>query len=116
MNKLQVSESGKLVTTGNRSLTNMKRKFNALNDNIAMRAQEDEDINNRMKILKCKKKELTAKLDAELKDLKTRKKQLIEERLMLLGERIARQSIIEELLKDLSSPVIEEQELIGIEG
>ncbi|MHC1738451.1 MAG: hypothetical protein AB9882_10615 [Ignavibacteriaceae bacterium] len=74
MNKLQVSESGKLVTTGNRSLTNMKRKFNALNDNIAMRAQEDEDINNRMKILKCKKKELTAKLDAELKDLKTRQK------------------------------------------
>ena len=98
-----VNQNGKLVTTGQRQLSNMKRKFNAVNDKIANLAQEDEEITNKVKLIKGKKKDLTAKLDAELKELKTRKKQLIEERLIFLGERIARQQIIEEFVRELTS-------------
>jgi peptidoglycan hydrolase CwlO-like protein len=98
-----VNQNGKLVTTGQRQLSNMKRKFNAVNDKIANIAQEDEEITNKVKLIKGKKKDLTAKLDAELKELKTRKKQLIEERLIFLGERIARQQILEEFVKELTS-------------
>jgi len=104
--KMAVNPNGQLTLNrvAQKQLSSIKRRFNQVNNEIAKLVDEQEINFQKAKELKSKKKELTQKLDAELKELKIRNKQIAEEKIMLLGKRITHQDLIKEFLKDIETP------------
>lgn len=94
---LVLSSTGKLSTKQAEELKVIKKKVIKVNSEIANIAQSEEDNFLKLKKLREKKKELTRKVDDEMKDLKTEVKRLKDKKLLFLGEKMARYNDLKEL-------------------
>jgi len=102
-NEMVITTNGKLSTELESRLKLIKKKFNSSNDKIAEAVEKQTDIANELKTLRDKKKELTYKIDEKMKELKLQNKQVIEQRLMYMGERTARRADMNELINTVNS-------------
>ena len=101
-NEMVITTNGKLSTELESRLKLIKKKFNSSNDKIAEAVEKQTDIANELKTLRDKKKELTYKIDEKMKELKLQNKQVIEQRLMYMGERTARRADMNELINTVN--------------
>jgi len=101
-NEMVITTNGKLSTELESRLKLIKKKFNSSNDKIAEAVEKQTEIANELKTLRDKKKELTYKIDEKMKELKLQNKQVIEQRLMYMGERTARRADMNELINTVN--------------
>lgn len=101
-NEMIITTNGKLSTELESRLKLIKKKFNSSNDKIAEAVEKQTEIANELKALRDKKKELTYKIDEKMKELKIQNKQVIEKRLMYMGERTARRADMNELINTVN--------------
>lgn len=97
ISEMVVAKGGKLSTKQLEELKVIKKKVIKVDSLIANIAQSEEDNFIEMKKLRTKKKELTKKVDEELKELKLEVKRLKDKKLLHLGEKMARYADLKEL-------------------
>ena len=94
---LEIRTNGKLSVKKKEELVILKRKMTSVLNKLGEIVQAEDDVFAELKKLRDKKKELTRKVDEEMKNKKLEMKRLKDEKLLALGARAARISDLKEI-------------------